>query len=118
MTAKTAKVEGGGNSTLFYPTLTAFMDNVNALEEESPGAVQIGSWEAMTLLLMCRWQLEDEGNKPEELASVNADLAMLNRDVTDSERGRVMMHLMAWARNGDGWLGTYLERIAMGHKGL
>lgn len=104
----------GGETPLAYPTLSDFMTQMNYdLSDSSPDALDtVGAVEQMLLLLLTRWQLEDEGDKDNQLPEVHADMACLNRDTTDAERGQVMAHLVAWATNGDGWLYEYIERIA------
>jgi len=69
--------------------------------------------EAYILALLVRWQLEDEGVAPDTPALVDTmrDLAELNEEMTDDERGAVMRQLIVWITNGDGWLRDYLARV-------
>ena len=106
----------GGNTPLTYPTLSAFMDSMARVsvadENGSPDYLdKVGAVEQMLLLLLTRWQLEDEGDKDNQLPEVHADMAELNKLATDAERGLVMTHLVAWAQSDDGWLADYILRI-------
>lgn len=114
----------GGNTPLTYPTLSAFMDSMARVSADDDRAVvdengspdylyldTVGAVEQMLLLLLTRWQLEDEGDKDNQLPEVHADMAELNKLATDAERGLVMAHLVAWAQSDDGWLADYILRI-------
>lgn len=107
---------------LTYPTLSDFMASMARVNPDAEfsgpdtdGVDKVGVVEQMLLLLLTRWQLEDEGDKADELSEVHADMATLNRDLTDPERGQVMAHLVAWSGNGDGWLYEYITRTMGTH---
>ena len=114
----------GGNTPLTYPTLSNFLDMMNfdawvltnpygRSPDDGPDYFYdtVGAVEQMLLLLLTRWQLEDEGDTDNQLPEVHADMAELNKLATDAERDLVMAHLVAWAQSDEGWLADYILRI-------
>jgi len=119
-----AFMESMAKVSLTYPTLSAFMESMARVSADDDRTVldengspdylyldTVGVVEQMLLLLLTRWQLEDEGDKDNQLPEVHADITALNKDATDAERGLVMAHLVAWAQSDDGWLADYILRI-------
>lgn len=96
-----------------YPTLTAFLDATAEMAKGERPTRQM-TVEAYILALLVRWQLEDEGTPPDNpaLVDTNNDLAELNKEMGDDERGAVMRQLILWITNGDGWLRDYLSRAS------
>ncbi len=97
-----------------HPTLSAFLDATATNTAEGRPARQM-TIEAFLLALLIRWQLEDEGAPPDTPALVDTirDLAELNKEMGDDERGAVMRQLILWIANGDGWLRDYLSRASL-----
>jgi len=98
-----------------YPTLTAFLDEI-AKPDTDRGRLSVAqaNTEAFLLGLLVRWQLEDEGAPLDlpALAETNKDLAEINLEMTDDERGAVLRQIIVWITNGDGWLRDYINRTA------
>ena len=93
-----------------FPTIDAFFDRVFAITlNEETGEYEIGAYEAFILAIINRWSAEadlSEGipNAEVNLKALNDDLAVLNDELGDAERGAVIRQFAVWVANGEDWL--------------
>lgn len=101
-------------TALKYPTYDDFVEKLQQAQDgPETNTDGMGAMETMVLLLLIRWQLEDENDPTQgkKLDEITNDLMLVNRLATDDERGQVMAHLVEWCNNGEGWLADYIDRI-------
>jgi len=93
-----------------FPTIDTFFDRVFAITlSEETGEYEIGAYEAFILAIINRWSAEadlSEGipNAEVNLKAINDDLAVLNDELGDAERGAVIRQFAVWVANGEDWL--------------
>jgi hypothetical protein len=93
-----------------FPTIDAFFDTVFAITpNEETGEYEIGAYEAFILGIINRWNAEADLSEgiPEAEANLkthNDDLAVLNDELGDAERGAVLRQFAVWVANGEDWL--------------
>lgn len=101
-------------TALKYPTYDDFVEKLQQAQDgPETNTDGMGAMETMVLLLLVRWQLEDENDPAQgkKLDEVTADLAVVTGLATDYEKGLVLAHLIEWCNNGEGWLADYINRI-------
>lgn len=97
-------------------SLTDFMEGVYALKASPDGYFDLKPYDAYLLNIILRWAaeenlaLEDTDKNRDALFSINADLAVLNKALTDEERGCALAQFGVWAQT-EGWIKNYISKL-------